>query len=340
MTAEQNSVLDLASTWLAGGERVAVATVIATWSSSPRPVGSQMVIAQGGRFAGSVSGGCVEAAVLGVAAEVLAGPAEPRPVRTLRFGVTSEQAWEVGLPCGGTIEVLLTEASGDTLARLRAARDRRESISLLTDVASGAWHVWDGSTPEQLELGAARAGLEQIVRRERSELLELDGRRWFVQVQAAPLRLVVVGAVHLAQALAELAKMSGIEVTVIDPRTAFATAERFPGVELVHDWPDVALEGLGLDRRTAVVVLSHDAKIDEPALRTALRSDCFYIGALGSTRTQQARRRRLADDGFDEAQLGRIHGPVGVDIGALLAPEIAISIMAELIREWRRPATA
>jgi xanthine dehydrogenase accessory factor len=295
------------------------------------------VSAQGGRFAGSVSGGCVEAAVLGVAAEVLAGPVEPRPVRALRFGVTSEQAWEVGLPCGGTIEVLLTEAVADTLCRLRAARDRRESISLLTDVASGVWHVWDGSTPEPLD-GAARAGVEQIVRRERSELLEEGGRRWFVQVQAAPLRLVVVGAVHLAQALAELARMSGIEVTVVDPRTAFATAERFPGVNLVHDWPDVALDGLGLDRRTAVVVLSHDAKIDEPALRTALRSDCFYIGALGSKRTQQARRRRLAEEGFDEAQLSRIHGPVGVDIGALLAPEIAISIMAELIREWRRPA--
>jgi xanthine dehydrogenase accessory factor len=177
--------------------------------------------------------------------------------------------------------------------------------------------------------------VELATHREQSQLLDVAGRRLFVHVRAAPLRLVVVGAVHLTQALVDLAKLSGIDVIVVDPRMAFASEERFPGVTLVHEWPDAALSSLRLDRRTAVVVLSHDAKLDEPALEAALKSECFYIGALGSQRTQRARRERLAASGFLPAQLERIHGPVGLDIGALTTPEIAISIMAELIECWR-----
>jgi xanthine dehydrogenase accessory factor len=177
----------------------------------------------------------------------------------------------------------------------------------------------------------------RAVAQDRSQLIELEGRRIFAHVSAAPLRLVVVGAVHLTQALGDLATLNGFEVIVIDPRTAFATPERFPRATLVHDWPDSALAALCPDSRTAVVVLSHDAKLDEPALVTALRSPCFYIGALGSQRTQQARRRRLADEGFGEAELARIHGPVGLDIGALTTPEIAVAIMAEIIQARRKP---
>jgi xanthine dehydrogenase accessory factor len=343
LTPDRESVLEVAQSWLAEGARVAWATVVRTWSSSPRPVGSQMLIASDGRFAGSVSGGCVESTVIATALDAFSaeGGAGKLP-RALEFGVSSEQAWEVGLPCGGKIEVWLSEASASLVERLCVARRARRGIVRVVDLASTAEEVWEPSaSSHSLTDDESLRAVAEAVRRERSELLVLPGRRLFVHVLAAPLRLAVVGAVHLTQALADLAKLAGIDVVVIDPRTAFASAERFPGVTLVHDWPDVALERLGLDARTAVVVLSHDAKFDEPALATALRSDCFYIGALGSQRTQLARRGRLAEAGFTESALDRIHGPVGLDIGAVTTTEIAISIMAELVGQWRqRPPSA
>lgn len=326
-------MLEGARDWLLAGERVALATVVATWSSSPRPVGSQMAIASGGRFAGSVSGGCVESAVIVAAQELFAGGSGPR---SLRYGVSLEEAWEVGLPCGGQIAIQLAETSLAVLGPACAARARRETVAIVSDLDSGQEAVWAPGSLAPAAGGEALArAVAEAVRRERSELLEIDGHRSFVRVVAAPLRLIAVGAVHLTQALSDLARLCGIDVWVVDPRTAFASAERFPGAVLEHRWPDEALGKIGLDRRTAVVVLSHDQKLDEPALHAALASDCFYIGALGSQRTQRARRDRLAAAGFDEAALGRIHGPIGLDIGALTTPEIAVAIMAELIGAWR-----
>jgi xanthine dehydrogenase accessory factor len=340
MTPDRESVLEVAQAWLGQGERIAWATVVGTWSSSPRPMGSQMVIASDGRFAGSVSGGCVESAVIAVALDAFrTGLAGRAFARSLEFGVSAEQAWEVGLPCGGSIEVWLSEPRAGMIEGLLAARRQRRSIVRLANLVTGEEEVWEPSAGSRLLTSSeARAAVAEVVRRERSALLELGGERLFVHVLPAPLRLAVVGAAHLSQALADLATLMGVDVTVIDPRTAFATAQRFPGVTLIHEWPDVALERLDLDARTAVVVLSHDAKLDEPALAVALRSDCFYIGALGSQRTQRARRGRLAEAGFTDAALDRIHGPVGLDIGAVTTPEIAISIMAEMIGQWRKRA--
>lgn len=343
MTADRQSVWDEARDWLAAGERVALATVVGTWSSSPRPIGSQMAISSSGRFAGSVSGGCVESAVIVAAQQQFAAGAASAAgapgSRILEYGVSLEQAWEVGLPCGGKITISLAETSLAVLEPAILARARRETVVILSDIDAGLEEVWglraEASAILRGHESAARA-IADVVHRERSELLEIAGRRLFVLVVPAPVRLIAVGAVHLTQALCDLAALSGIAVWVVDPRTAFATPERFPGVILEHEWPDLALAKLGLDRRTAVVVLSHDEKLDEPALHAALASDCFYVGALGSQRTQRARRERLAAAGFGEASLARIHGPIGLDIGALTTPEIAISIMAELIAAWRR----
>jgi xanthine dehydrogenase accessory factor len=252
--------------------------------------------------------------------------------------VSLEQAWEVGLPCGGKITISLSETSPAVLEPAILARARRETVVIVSDLDAGLEEVWDRraeTSPIRRSLESAARAVEDAIHRERSELLEIAGRRIFVLVVPAPLRLIAVGAVHLTQALCDLAALSGIAVWVVDPRTAFATPERFPAAVLEHEWPDVALAKLGLDRRTAVVVLSHDEKLDEPALHAALASDCFYVGALGSQRTQRARRERLAAAGFGEASLARIHGPIGLDIGALTTPEIAISIMAELIAAWR-----
>jgi xanthine dehydrogenase accessory factor len=335
-TVAAESVCEIASQWFDEGRRVTWATVVSTWSSSPRPLGSQMVVADDGRFAGSVSGGCVEAAVIQAAMELFGSGGH----RLLGFGVSTEEAWDVGLPCGGNIEVFLAEAPRALIEQLALARRGRSSV--VTDLARGTQELWErGQGCSSVSAGGALGhAIAQAVHHDRSQLLELEGRRLFVHVAAAPLRLVVVGAVHLAQALAPLAELSGFELIVIDPRTAFATPQRFPGATLLHDWPDIALRGLAPDQRTAVVVLSHDAKLDEPALTAALQSQCFYVGALGSRRTQLARRARLGEAGFSELELDRIHGPVGLDIGAVTTPEIAVAIMAQIIEKWRRRPAA
>lgn len=347
MADSAESILDVANGWLRAGQRVAWATVVGTWRSSPRPIGSQMVVTEAGGFAGSVSGGCVEGAVIQAALELFRRgptrlPAEA-PGELLAYGVSTERAWEVGLPCGGKIEIFLAELERPVLERLLDARERRGSLACVFDLEKRSQALWAPGDPRGIvpHEGPLADAVVRAFREEQSQLIESEGRRVFVQLLASPLRLVVVGAVHLTQVLEQFAEIFGFELTVVDPRTAFATPERFPRARLVHEWPDVALAGLGLDRRTAVVVLSHDAKLDEPALAAALRSDCFYVGALGSQRTQQARRRRLQEDeGISEQALERLHGPVGLDIGALTTPEIAVSILAELIQVWRKPEAA
>jgi xanthine dehydrogenase accessory factor len=335
MMGDAESVLEVAETWCNAGLRVAWATVVSTWRSSPRPVGSQLLIASDGQFSGSVSGGCVEGAVIEAAGELLRGGRST----TLSYGVSTETAWEVGLPCGGKIEIFLAELPRELLAELLRARRQRAVLACLSDLERRAQELWQPGAPSALLEGCAPLTelVAQAFRDEQSQLVEVEGRRLFVQLQAAPLRLVVVGAVHLTQVLGQFSELFGFELIVVDPRTAFATPERFPRARLVHDWPDVALQKLGIDRRTAVVVLSHDAKLDEPALLAALRSDCFYVGALGSQRTQQARQRRLVDEGISETALSRLHGPIGLDIGAVTTPEIAVAILAEIIQVRRKP---
>jgi len=181
---------------------------------------------------------------------------------------------------------------------------------------------------------------DEAARRDASQRIEIDGVSWFLNVFNAPPRLYVVGAVHIAQPLSHMAAMAGFSVVVIDPRTAFATGERFPGLHLVTAWPDEALADLPLDRRTAVVTLTHDPKLDDPALVAALGAPCFFIGALGSRKTHAARCARLKAQGFSDAAIERIRGPVGLDIGAISPAEIAVSIMAELIASLRKEPSA
>jgi xanthine dehydrogenase accessory factor len=271
---------------------VALATVVSTWGSSPRPPGSQLAVSERGELAGSVSGGCVEASVVQEALEVLR---TGRP-RTVEYGVTAGRAWEVGLPCGGRIRV----------------------------------HVEPAPTGE---LGGM---LSSLAARERVErLLDLGGGESFRVVLEPAVRLVIVGAVHLAQPLARMARVAGYDVTVVDPRAAFATEERFPDVTLERGWPSEAVPRLALDARSALVALSHDRRFDDPALEAALRSEAFYVGALGSRKTQAALRERLREAGFAEPDVGRVHGPVGLDLGAVTPAEIAVEILAELVAALR-----
>jgi xanthine dehydrogenase accessory factor len=219
------------------------------------------------------------------------------------------------------------------LCDLNAERAARRAAVLVTDVTSGEQRL-----VREAEVGSDPLAqeLKEKLSRGESGLVEQDGRQFFLTVQTPPVRVVVIGAVHISQALAPMAKGVDLDVTIIDPRTAFATPERFPDVPVRTEWPDAVLPEIGIDRYTAIVALTHDPKIDDPALAAALQSECFYIGALGSRKTHQRRVQRLMASGFTEADLARIHAPIGLDIGSVSPAEIAVSILAEIVATLRQ----
>ena len=323
-------VLRRARTWAEGGAGVALATVVSTWGSAPRPVGSLLAASAGGEFEGSVSGGCVEGAVVREARAVVA---DGRP-RLLRYGVSDAAAQEVGLACGGTIEVFVQRLAGAAvLAPLLEKVAARAPVVAALDLGRGELVLVD---PAAAADGAPlAAAAREALDRDAAARVDGPGGPWFLRPFAPPVQVAIFGAVHIAQALVPMVRLAGWEAVVIDPRRAFASPARFEGVRLEHGWPDEAFGRVGLDRRTAVVTLTHDPKLDDPALAAALRSEAFYVGALGSRRSQAARRERLRALGVDDAALSRIHGPVGLALGARSPAEIAVSIVAEIVAVLR-----
>jgi xanthine dehydrogenase accessory factor len=349
-------VKELLATIDAWGDAAATAgraVVVRTFGSAPRPEGAVLLATADGRIAGSVSGGCVE----GAAAEEIERARETGHSRVIRYGISDEEAWDVGLACGGTIDVLVEP--GISASALRAARDASrnggQGAVVITPLPPdsppaefGEHRPGDGEPPapaltwdqdglhgtlgdpsldDQL-VEAARDAL----RRGLSRTVELGGRSLFVEAFPVRPRLVIVGATEMARALASIAATLGYERIVVDARPAFAAQERFPDVEqLINDWPEDAFEAIGLGPDDAVAVLSHDAKFDEPAIAEALRRGARYVGAIGSKKTQGDRRERLREAGVGEADLARLHGPIGLDLGGRAPAETALSIMSEII---------
>jgi xanthine dehydrogenase accessory factor len=319
--------------WRARGDRIAVATVVATRKSAPRPVGSKLAISERGEMAGSVSGGCVENEVYGHACEILEGD---RP-KLLSYGISDDLALTVGLPCGGEIDVFVEAVPDELLDRLGQIVERQERAVVFTVVDGeplGAQLLVTeagervGSGPDE-----ALERFDEVLRGGRNTLIELDsGATVFAEVYGPPPRLVVFGAVDTAEALCAAAKLIGWRTIVADARAKFATAERLPSAdEIVVAWPEEALAQIEPDHQTAIVVLTHDEKFDVPALKGALASEAFYVGALGSRRNQEKRRERLLAEGVAEAELERVSGPAGLDIGADTPAETALSILAEIL---------
>lgn len=335
MPHESASLIAQGLRWQKNGHQVALATVVKTWGSSPRPSGSLLVICDSGEFVGSVSGGCIEGAVITAAQKTLSDGVP----QLMSFGVTQEMAWEVGLACGGRVEVFVERVDDRLLQTIADALENRTALVAVTQLPSGErWLVDDaGSGHHPSEFADAVAGA--LAQDGGSELSLEDGRRFFFLSFVPSVRLLIFGAVHTAQPLCQMAATCGFDVTVIDPRGAFATAARFPGVTLVNEWLDQALTHVPVDRRTAVVTLTHDPKLDDPALVAALQSQAFYVGALGSGKTHAARLRRLAEHGFSPEQTARIHGPVGLRLGARSPAEIAVSILAQIIAVLRSDPT-
>jgi len=328
MSTDHEQSPEQALAWIKDGKSAALATVIQTWGSAPRPVGAQLAISSEAEIYGSVSGGCVEGAVVAEALDAL----ESGENVILEYGVSNEEAFAVGLACGGTIRILvepIDQGRGLPLAMLQEVVVRRASKTPVAIVTSTA--DWQRTLLEYADKPA-------FFDAEQSGFTDADTTEFLcLYAQPLPLKLVVVGAVHIAQPLIEMARLAGYDATLVDPRDAFASPERFPGVALVKDWPDQALTNLNLTSRTAVVTLTHDPKLDDPAIKIALSSDIFYLGCLGSKRTHAKRVERLLSEGFSSDQIDRIHAPVGADIGSKTPAEIAISIMAEITERLRRP---
>ncbi len=315
MTQDLDDMASVALGYLAAGKGAALATVISTWGSAPRPIGAQLAIAEDGAFQGSVSGGCVEGAVILAAQDAI----QDGKCRVLEYGIADEDAFAVGLACGGNIQILVEPIeTGDgfhkqLLEDVIAARKDRLPFAYSVNL-----NDWSRKHVDPKGLTTGKQG------------------DVFTYVANLGLRMIIVGAVHVTQTLAPLARMAGYDVSLVDPRDSFATQARFPDETFIDAWPDEALAQIGLDAHTAVITLSHDPKIDTPALAEALQSEVFYIGALGSKKTHAKRVAELQGHGFTSAQIARIHGPIGLDIGAKTPAEIAISVMAEVTERLRR----
>ncbi len=292
--------------WTRSGEDIAIATVVETWGSSPRPLGSKMLVTRSGKMAGSVSNGCIEGAVFEEAQKVLKS-GQPK---IAAFGVADDVAFEVGLACGGHIEVFI-QPFGRAQQQVLAMLNRDEPATLRTNLLTGDAEVVEG-TPQGTELAKRQGDV-------------------FVEPFRRPAHLVIIGAIHIAIPLHRLARLMGYRVTVVDARAKFATKERFPEAdELIVAWPEEAMAKITVDNSTYVVVLTHDPKFDLPALRSVLQKDAGYVGAIGSRKTNQNRFDALRKEGFTEEQLSRVHGPIGLDLGSRGAEETALGILAEI----------
>jgi xanthine dehydrogenase accessory factor len=345
-------LLETLDGWTAEGQPAGRAVVVRTFGSAPRPEGAVLLRADDGRIAGSVSGGCVEGAAAG---EIERARADGRE-RVIRYGISDEEAWDVGLACGGTIDVLIQPAV--PAAAVDAARRRGVVVATLLPADAptaefGRHEPGDGESPRVSvvvaadgtltgSLGSAdadaalRAAAHDALLRGTSRTIAIDERQVFVEAFPVRPRLVIVGAVEVARSLAVYAHELGYEVVVVDGRASFATPERFPPDRvdrLVVGWPDEIADEIGLGPDDAVAVLTHDVKFDEPAIVEALRRGCRYVGAVGSKKTQGDRRRRLLEAGLRPDELARLSGPVGLDLGGRNPAETALAIIAEVVAE-------
>jgi xanthine dehydrogenase accessory factor len=327
--------------WQEDGDAAALATVVSAWGSAPRPLGSKMAISSSGKVAGSVSGGCVEAAVAEEAQLVLASGA----ARLVTYGVSNETAWSVGLSCGGRIEILIEAVDSIPFAQIkdRLLGDRIcARVISLEGEQTGRQVVFDehaliaGSLgSEALDEQASSAAKECLERLSSGRTVldrEDESEEFFIDLYLPRPKLIIVGAVHVAIHLVALARRLGYWTAVIDPRTVFATEERFAKADaLLTEWPQDALVDIAIDKTTCLVFLSHDLKIDLPGLEIALRSPALYVGALGSRKTHAKRVQALEDLGFSADEWDRISAPIGLDLGGRRAEEIALSIIAEIV---------
>ncbi len=316
-------IIEKINDYLVNDENFVLALVIDTWKSAPKPVGSILLISAKDEISGSVSGGCVESAVIMEAKTSL----DLNKSKILKFGVTNETAFQVGLACGGTIKILIEPIK--LIDKFKRKLLRNFYYNYLEDKLSILKFNLNSNKRELLEDKGALDCLSNLKKNNKRSFLDKNNFYYFLPPKN---KMVIIGAVHIAQHLATLANQFDFELYVIDPRSSFANKTRFPNATIIVDWPDDALKKIKINNETAIITLTHDPKIDDIALQIALEFDCFYIGSLGSKKTHEKRLSRLLELGFSRKITNRIHSPIGLDIGSIKPNEIALSIMAEIIK--------
>ncbi len=330
--------------WHQDGQTIALATVIKTWGSSPRTTGAKMAVNELGEMTGSVSGGCVEGAVVAACADTIAS-GQPQ---LLHFDVDDETAWDVGIGCGGELDVFIRLLSDEVMTAFSRSIEEEDPLALTTLVRGPQELVGKeiGKLKSNGSFGSIAADLDARLTARMAEglkendplLMTIEQKgEVFIDIMPPPPTLVIVGGVHIAIALVKMAKASGYRTIIVDPRRQFGTQVRFPEADrIIQKWPDDAFKEIKLTGNTAVAMLTHDPKIDDPGLIAALPSEAFYVGALGSKKTQASRRQRLREAGVNEELLARLHGPIGLDLGGRSPEEIALAIMAEIVQKRYR----
>lgn len=324
--------LTVAQQWHADGRDVAIATVLETWSSAPRPAGSHLVIDSKGNFHGSISGGCVEEALVAEAGDVIASG----KARIVEFGVSDDTARKAGLYCGGHIRIYVerlgTTALSAHLQHINAARAARRAVVTVTALDTGDTRLFHEGEAFDPSLGAV---LVAALRTGKSGLADIDGRSVFINVHLPPPRIVAIGAGHISRALASMAAAADFELTIIDPRGSMLSPSAFGSAHLLVERAEDVFQRTPLDAFTALAAVSHDPDLDDFPLMTALAAGCFYVGALGGKKSHAKRMARLTERGVEAIALARIHGPIGLDIRASNPAEIAVSILADIILTLR-----
>jgi xanthine dehydrogenase accessory factor len=324
------NILEKVYEWIKDNQKIVMITVVETWGSSPKPIGSKMIVNENKEFFGSVSGGCVESFIIQESLEVIE---KNELFKIKKFKISNENAWNVGLSCGGEITVYLEEMNfrEKALEQIIQKKKNKLEFALLTNLSTGENEIFEKGKP-------LNRNFEKFTDQINSHYLSknngvIKDSNIFIECYNNPLKVIIIGAVHIAQYLTDFADKFDFEIYIIDPRNYFGTKERFPNVEIINEWPNEAFKKIKTNANCALIGLTHDPKIDDPALQYALKKKFFYIGALGSIKTHEKRCVRLKKAGFTKSEIDSIHGPIGIKLGGKSAPEIALSIIAQLVNE-------
>ena len=325
-----NKILEKAYEWIKCNQKIVVITVVETWGSSPRPIASKMIVNENKEFFGSVSGGCVESFIIQESLEIIK---KNDSFKIKKFKISDESAWNVGLSCGGEITVYLEEMSfrEKALEQIIQKQKNKLEFALLTNLSTGENEIFEKNKPLNKNFEKFTDQINSYYLSKNNGML-ID-TNIFIECYNNPLKVIIIGAVHIAQYLTDFADKFDFEIYIIDPRNYFGTKERFPNVEIINEWPNEAFKKIKTNSNCALIGLTHDPKIDDPALQYALKNNFFYIGALGSKKTHEKRCDRLKNAGFTRSEIDSIHGPIGIKLGGKSAPEIALSIIAQLVNE-------
>jgi len=322
-------ILNEANKWLSIKQKVILATVIKTWGSSPRPVTSKMIINNKGNFLGSVSGGCVESAVI---SECLKLFEDKKSFKKLEFEVTDKNAWDVGLSCGGTILIFIEKINQVKKQLLdKIIQKKVVEFSIITDLDNGFSCAHEKKKPINKYFIKYEKGISFTLKKKKSGIIK--NSNIFVEIYEKPIKLIIVGAVHITQHIVNFVKDLNIEVVIIDPRKYFINREKFPKIKIINKWPNEAFEEIKTNENSALISLTHDSKIDDPALKYALTKKFFYIGVLSSKKNHLKRCKRFIATGFTKNQTKKIFSPIGIFLGGKSTPEIALSITSQLVSE-------